>query len=392
VSAVVTCQEALEIAQQWSKDHANEALVKAKEAERVKEEMARAEEAKRARKERSGAKEAMNKGGAERQQGCIAMTTTNNLCGSRSGLTMTKLGPLCARHAKLCKSESSSGSDSGISKSTASNYSSSPEKSETEARSSPEDSIWLPESKAALTKEKKRKGALKYSVIAVRTFPNSERPKTAAGSVWLSWEEADLSNTKGGQMKSFKEVKDIFGNIARAKAWIEDQVTMTDDSGEGSSEEAERRMQAAMNAVDKSHSKGQKKKKGVTKKKKASKSKRKQSRGSKKKSTADESRNSANTAGGGGDPEESDEPSDDDPSDDEHSRGMFGSEFRRRRRQKGVRKGGLRSGATRLLDKMQSRIQKQLFQPDADPVVVLTEDSWFFQTATRYHFQAEPKH
>ena len=306
------------------------------------------------------------------------MTGKGKFCGSQRGLKITKLGPLCAKHAELCKSDTNSGSSNGDSNGagSAAERSVSPEESAEEVSSSPENDIKLPGSKAALAKEKEAKGSFKYGVVAVRTFPDSARPKSAAGSVWLSWEKADLSNKKGGVMKSFRALKDIFGNIASAKAWIEEQVATTEDSGEGSSEETERRMQAAMAAADsngaKSKSKNKRKKKAGRKKKsntdKAPKNNKKSSRASKKKSE-----NTTSGAGGGGDPDDSSE-EDDEESDDERPTGMFGSEFRRRRRKRGVRKGGLRSGATRLLDKMQSRIQKQLFQPDADPVVVLTED------------------
>ena len=75
-------------------------------------------------------------------------------------------------------------------------------------------------------------------------------------------------------------------------------------------------------------------------------------------------------AGGGGDPGDGD--GDDDPAD--APKGPSGRDRFRRRRRKGDRKGGLRSGASRLLDKAQAKVERQLFQPNADIVAILTED------------------
>ena len=289
--------------------------------------------------------------GASRDAGgatCIAVCRDGSVCARTTGITATLLGPLCGDHAILCRyvndlDEQKEGPshtrarESERNDGLAEHGSSSAGPSGQNLRS-PDTSIQLPEAKDAIAKEKTGK----FAVIALRTFPDEKCPAEPAGSVWLTFSDAEAANKQHGEMKLFNKVQDICANIADAREWIEQQVA-SDAAAEA---EFETRMQRAREQRS---------------------------------STAP---TAASTAGGGGDPgdDPGDDPSDDgsdhdysEPPDD--SRGAPGSRFRRSQRQKGSgSRGGLRSGASVLLDKEQAKIKKMLFPANADPVLVYEND------------------
>ena len=178
---------------------------------------------------------------------------------------------------------------------------------------------------------------------AVRKFP--DRPSEPADTVCFSRAEADELNTHAGEVKKFGDFEDIFDNIVAAKEWIEAQLS----EAESDVHEAEKRLQAALRRKRNDRRRLQPAKSEVAGGTSASSG----DRFRKRKSTS----RAEPAAGGGGDPDDGD--GGDDPGD--APKGPSGRDLFRRRRRKGDRKGGLRSGVSRLLDKAQAKVELQLF-------------------------------
>ena len=310
---------------------------------------------------------------------CIARLPGGVPCASPHDLRDTLLGPLCPRHAQLCK-EGSAGSDkeskaSGRLPSTkggARKMVSKPVPSHHEdltredAPSSPASGIRMPDQ--ALTLARKRAG--KSSVIALRTFPDSQRPDAPAGSIWLSSEQAEDANVHGGAIRMFggraSETHNIFDSIHEAETWIKEQLTA--DADEDIVDEFMREMEAARN------------KRAESAGSKSTKAKPKQSTKPGAEKGGAGGRKQRRGGGGGGDPgDDGDESGDgDDPGDTRPPRGAPGSRFRRSKRA-GVRGKGLRSRGSVLLDKKQARVEKLLFCPNASVTHIYSDEVPFMR-------------
>ena len=190
-----------------------------------------------------------------KQDECIARLKDGNRCGKSDDLRDTLLGPMCKKHAMLCKSgseEESADEEEHVAEGVDVHYAKrqrvrAPVREERaagqEAMESPVVGVKLPEMIESLKKD--RKGM--FAVVAVRTFPDEDCPEEAAGSVWLSSDSAAKANVRHGAMRIFNETEDIFENIELAHEWIKGQVSSsasTDLEGEAS-----KRWQAAQKRI-----------------------------------------------------------------------------------------------------------------------------------------------
>ena len=303
--------------------------------------------------------------------GCIARMKDGSICGRRNRLKETELGPLCGEHAELCKQV----------------HKQKPQSEEQEVSvdsvaevSSPEDRILIPPGSKSLQKD--RKGL--FAVVAVRTFRDAQWKGKPAGSVWLSSDEAYKANKKEGEMKIFDTHKEIFENIAEAKSWIEKQGKESERDLEA--EAAKRWKQAQEKEKDKladetsnqpaaaasaGASASNSGRTASNSGRSASKSRRKTSNGRRKKSKSSRKSKKKDDEEESKD-EDDDQSSDEEQEEDDTSAGSSGR-FRRSRRRKGAR-GGLRSGAVKMLDKKQKRIEEQLFPNDAKEVCIYEQE------------------
>lgn len=293
--------------------------------------------------------------------GCIARMRDGSLCGRSHGMRLTALGMLCGEHAVLCvEAPSGSRHDSAEGSAVGRRVSGDVRRHACDAPisglrdrpttppkdRSPDVGIRMPKSSEVMRRFKS--GA--YVVIAVRTFPDSNCPAEPAGSIWLSNKLANEANERGGQVEVFASHKNIFDNIADAREWIEAQGS--DDADD--SAEFERLMQEAR---DKRRATGR---------------------------ASTSARGNAASVGSGAAPMPTQTTASDVSSgdvgpiagrqDDPSHAGAPGSRFRRRQRVDGTRGRGLRSGATVMLDKQQSRVKKQMFYAKAEPVWIYDFD------------------
>ena len=343
------------------------------------------------------------------QDGCIARLKNGNCCGKTHGLSDTLLGPMCKTHAALCKSDESDENEMGqeqYAEGVEVQYTKrqrvkAPIRETSEDRQdvvvSPEVGVKLPEMIESLKKD--RKGI--HAVVAVRTFPDEDCPKEPAGSVWLSSDKAAGANLHQGEMRIFNTAKDIFENIELAHEWIKGQVLESESTDlEG---EADKRWREAQERVKKR--KADDKKDGKSGGRNADKKNRGKSHGGRGAGKgnrgkgrggrgAGKGKRSAGTGGvskknrGKGKKasstrksveSESDDSSscedDDSASSKEDASGPSRGDRRfRKSRRRGSSRGGLRSGAIKMLDKKQKRVENQLFPDDAEEVAIYEFD------------------
>ena len=272
----------------------------------------------------------------------------------------TRIGPLCGWHASLI--DEAEETQKPTIKDTVEKTDDSPISDTIEA--SPIDKIILPSGKATLHKEKSGKVA----VIAVRTFPDTNKPKVPAGSIWLSLDNAEAANTRGGEVKMFAKrgesgKDDIFTNITDAQEWIRQQVG--EENGETCQETFERRLkqsQVNMASSSSSRERGKRSRRGKGRGSKGG------GRGSRGKSRnhfrSDPS--DCDHDGNSGEGAQHSSPDEGQEDDEDHSgnKGSYRNKFDRAGL--GMQdRGGLRSGAARLLDEQQKNIEDSLFQEDA---------------------------
>ena len=321
---------------------------------------------------------------------CIATMQDGSICGRTSNIKITALGALCGEHAILCKEVT--GSQDGVKEDRSSRYG---QRKKTDCRRmdnspiagirerssrgdsirSPDDGIRFPDKTQAVRRSKKNW----VTVIAVRTFPDEECPDEPAGSIWLSMESAEEANKRGGETRLFGKGKSMFENIEAAEAWIRAQVQKGSDTDEEEDDDAEfdRLMQQARETrQQKSRTSSSASSRGRGRGRGRGHGKGRGGRGGKgrgakrqsrhaKKSNRDDDENT----------EESDQEEDESEEEMHSTSGARGSKFRRRQRKRGGdRKGGLRSHVSVLLDKEQSRVEKQLFHEDAEEVRIYEFD------------------
>ena len=285
----------------------------------------------------------------------------------------TMLGPLCGEHASLCKEdadddvrEKSMDGPEARSKKRRKVRAPAPSAIEVQEKEQTlEEGIWVPSRTEALKKEKRGL----HAGVALRTFPDAEPAGEAAGSIWLSSDKATAANRHGGLMRIFDTTEDIFENIEEARTWIQDQGRYAIEKA--LKEEAETRWQVAQ---EKSKRKGIAKKAGEKRGRGAGGGggrgrggrgggARGGGRGKRGDSQKDKSQRNGSRDEGPGDRED----------EEGEGEGPSSRRFRRSRRTEGGR-GGLRSGAVKMLDKQQKRIEQQLFPLDAEQVVIYDFD------------------
>ena len=203
------------------------------------------------------------------ESGCIARLKNGDACGRSENLYDTKLGPMCKEHAGMCKSESEEEQESGqehFAEAAEVHYAkrkrvkAAPVREEVvdvTSEESAEVGVRLPEMIDSLKKD--RNGM--YAVVAVRTYPDEECPDEPTGSVWLSSDKAAKANVRNGTMRIFNDAKDIFENISLAHEWIKDQL-----SGSSSTDlegEADKRWQEAQERMKKRKADEKEKRKSV---------------------------------------------------------------------------------------------------------------------------------
>ena len=344
------------------------------------------------------------------RSGCIARLADGSTCGKTNDLHETLLGPLCEEHAPLYNDESA-----GVGETSKEKCATGKEvqyKKRRRVRApvvevsdeagqddmiSPDEGIRLPTKTDSLKKD--RKG--RYAVVAVRTFPEDETPDEPAGSVWLSSDVAAAANVRQGEMRIFNVTNDIFENIEHAHEWIRGQVaSQSEDSLEG---EADKRWREAQEKVKKKKAskkgahasvEGGRRKGSVKKKGKGRGAGRTSSMGGRgagrggrgagrsqkkkeKKGRKVDSRRTETRKGTDADESDDDcsEEEDDGSDDDKDVAGASRGDRRfRKSRRRGSNRGGLRSGAVKMLDKQQKRIENQLFPANADEVTIYDFD------------------
>ena len=203
------------------------------------------------------------------EEGCIARLKNGDTCGHSKNLRDTKLGPMCQKHAAMCKSESGEEEENGpehFAEAEEVHYTkrkrvkaapASEEVVDVTSEDSAERGVKLPEMIESLKKD--RKGM--YAVVAVRTYLDEECPEEPAGSVWLSSDKAARANVRNGSMRIFNDAKDIFENISLAHEWIKDQLVVSSSTDlEG---EADKRWKEAQERMQKRKDDGKEKRKSV---------------------------------------------------------------------------------------------------------------------------------
>ena len=294
---------------------------------------------------------------------CIAQMEDGSKCGRTVNIQQTSIGMLCGWHASSIQktsrpSENQIPADSPSSKSK-----------QAEVESSPVEGIRLPPSAETLRKEK----ANKFAVFALRTFPDSKAPCKAAGSIWLSSADVEAANVHGGRMKMFNddddEHQDIFENIANAQLWIEEQIS---SKKEDSQSEFDRRLKESRSMLKGRESTANRGGRGGKGRARGMRSRRGKGRGSKggkkfKKGCRDHEHSSEPS-----DCDHSGDDSKEEPSDHEDAKSSTSSKKGPSSRNPfqelmaGLKsRGGLRSGAARLLDSRQKNIEESLFYEDA---------------------------
>ena len=338
---------------------------------------------------------------------CIARMSDGSECGRSHKVKMTVVGPLCGEHVSLVSNSSPyerPRPEDDCSKRQVNES----EKSATKLVS-PEAGIMMPDKKQTIRRSKQGK----TSVVAVRTFSDENYLGEEAGSIWISIDEAEEANLKRGEIKCFSRHADIFENIAEAREWISSQegVSVEEDDIEV---EFDRRMREARENRRKLNEASNPSRSGTSSRTRSGGNHdgrehgrnrgtsgrgrgrgkgrgrgrgRGKGRGARRKSS--NARNSktwdrnakANRweeqEHGDFDYDEDEFEEDEYAEEEEHQKGARGARFRRRQRNRGRgkdRRGGLRSSASVLLDKEQSRVEKQLFHEDAETVFIYEFD------------------
>ena len=294
------------------------------------------------------------------QKQCIAQLDDGSKCGRTASIQQTSIGWLCGWHAPSVQKAPQSRKDK------ASANVSEGEPSQTAVEASPVEGIRLPSGEATLKKEK----ANRFVVFAVRTFADSEAPTQPAGSIWLSSADAEAANMQGGRMKMFNsddgEQQDIFENIANAQSWIEDQVK---SKNEDSQSEFDRRLKESRSKMHAGESKGGRGGKGRKRGMRSRRGGGRGSKGGKKYRRGSRSREHSSEPSdcdhAGDDSKEESSDHDDEKSSTSSKRGAS-SRNPFQELMAGLKsRGGLRSGAARLLDSRQKIIEESLFYEDA---------------------------
>ena len=302
--------------------------------------------------------------------GCIAQMRDGSVCGRDVNVTQTLIGPLCGEHVGMYKKDDARTDENPEKEEKARQK----EKESQADLMSPDEGVLMPSTNEALRRDKRGL----HSVVAVRTFATRKAKDLVAGSVWLSLDAASASNGKGGEMKIFNNKKDIFENMLAAKEWIEQQVQ--EESEDAIESEADRRWREVQ---EKRKSKKKKESsesvasttnttttssnarsggtgRGGAGARNASRAGRGRKRKPPKKGKKSESKDDDSDVGD----EEEEDGSDDEPATGPSDR------FRRSRRKRMGARGGLRSGAMKMLDKRQKRIEEQLFPKDAKQIII----------------------
>ena len=81
---------------------------------------------------------------------------------------------------------------------------------------SPDEGIQMPDKKMTIKRSKQQK----VSVIALRTFPDVEYKGVSAGSIWLSMDDAEEANVKGGEIKCFSKQQEYLRKHCRGSRMI----------------------------------------------------------------------------------------------------------------------------------------------------------------------------
>ena len=294
------------------------------------------------------------------QQQCIAHLEDGSKCGRTANIQQTAVGWLCGWHASSILKTSQS-HERKASADKAASASSQPT-----IEASPIKGIRLPSGEETLKKEK----ANKFAVFAVRTFADNKAPIQPAGSIWLSSTDAEAANTQGGRIKMFNSDddghQDIFENIANAQSWIEEQVNSKE---EDSQSEFDRRLKESRSKRQAEGSKGGRGSKGRKRGMRSRRGGGRGSKGGKKYRRGSRSRERSSEPSdcdhAGDDSKEESSDHDDEKSSTSSKRGASSRDPFQELMAGLKSRGGLRSGAARLLDSRQKNIEESLFYEDA---------------------------
>lgn len=294
---------------------------------------------------------------------CIAQLADGSVCGRTINVRKTSVGMLCGWHASLINVKSAT---PHAQEPAASASETAAKESVVEA--SPDEGIRFPPGKKTLEKEKSNR----FAVFALRTFPDAKAPAKPAGSIWLSSTDAEAANIHGGRIEMFNDddddQQDIFENIASAQSWIEEQI---ESKKEDSQAEFDRRLKASRSRTKPNTHGGR----GGGRRKRGKRSRRGKGRGSKggskskgRSRSRERSSDQADCDHSGEGSSQSTSSSDEDASTTSSKKGSSSKSSVQDLMDGLESRGGLRSGAARLLDKRQKMIEESLFYEDAKEV------------------------
>ena len=312
---------------------------------------------------------------------CIARLGDGSTCGRTSNVTLSNIGPLCGWHAQVIPRTKPTDMSQSKEVNGTTEPKTIPQTVKTTVKDSPSDTILLPSGKETLRMEK----AGQCAVIAVRTFPDSAKPKKPAGSVWLSLQDAEQANSKAGEVRVFnthgKSNGDgIFANIAEAQAWIEQQIQEEASTDEENCQQTfDNRLRDSRSRIQSSSS-SVKNRGGRGRGKRSRRGKGRGNRGGSKRNRkkSSKARSTSRPPSDPSDWEHTEDSGDQssnssqDGSDDSESQCCVKGSCRRRQFQRvcmGLEdRGGLRSGSARLLDERQKNIEDSLFPEGAQDI------------------------